>query len=579
MKAEKYQGILYVTAILFFSTFLFAAADEDLKPVPDNMKVGFESITKDDSLNFLTFLSSDELEGRDTPSRGLKISRDYITSLYKLWGVAPAGDTVQGKKIYEQAVSVVISERGENTYLEVISNGTTRRFEADVDFFLGRGGSFSGVVEAPVVFAGYGISAPELDYDDFANVDLEGKIVLVISGLPGEGRKDSPFAKPAIRRRYSRFMGSYDMQEIVQKLGAVALVNVRMPGSERQRMMFRPQRPSKYKQGDYISAPGRRVSVPELNALSTRLPSYSVSKQLADYLFGIEGSSLEEIREKIDSTLKPYSFELGGAKMRFCVEVKQTPDFTANVLGIIEGSDPELKKEYIVIGAHLDHLGITDDGYVFNGADDNASGSVGVLELAQAFSLNPVKPKRSIIFAHWTGEEKGLLGSRYFAEFPTIPIENVVACLNMDMIGRVWTADQFRLMMRRYGGQTGMPNLKVTPESAKKLFTVLLSAQSAQLIKIITDNCKSYLDMICIPRPSERMSGGSDHAPFHQKNIPSAFFFSAMHEDFHRPTDTIEKIDENRMENVIRLVYLTAFEIADLPGRLPWEEKKEEEKK
>jgi hypothetical protein len=570
MKARNRYAILIATTITITAIFLLAASDDELKPVPEKLKAGFESITEADSMNYLAFLSADELEGRDTPSRGQRIARGYIASLYKLWGVAPAGDGEGDKKSYEQRIPVVIVEPGADNRLEVRSGNVTRLFQYGIDFFPGRRSSFDGSIEAPVVFAGYGISAPELGYDDLAGLDLKGKIVVYMSGVPGDDNKESPFANPEVRRKYSGFGGTYDKDAVLKERGAIAVANVMLP-MQREGDFEAPRRPwGPYKRDNYIESPDKEVSSPDLEALGDSLPGFMISERAADCILSGKNTTLAEIKKEIDTSLKPKSAAVDGLTIRIFVETKMTPNETANVLGIIEGSDPELKHEYIVIGAHLDHMGMTEDGYVFNGADDNASGSVGVIELAQAFALNPVKPKRSIIFAHWTGEEKGLIGSRYFAEFPTVPFDKIVACLNLDMISRSWSAEQLERMARRFGETLG--GMKPTPEMAAKLFTVSLSAQSPDLNTIITEANKNYVGFMLFSRPSAQMSGGSDHAPFHQKKVPSVFFFSAMHEDYHQPSDTIDKVSGERMAKIIRLVYLTAYEVADMPERLPWKE-------
>ena len=569
MKTNRIRFLIALVVISFISTALVSAEQEELKPVAESIKVGYESITGADAINYITFLSADELEGRDTASNGLRIARNYVASLYKIWGIVPAGDVINGQKSYSQAIQFVITQPGPGSWIEVQSGASTRRFLSNVDLFIGGRTVSPGLIEAPVVFAGYGISAEDLGYDDLQGVDLKGKIALVVSGTPGGDREDSPFNDPKNRNRFSWRARFRVMSETLKQAGAVAVVQVRTESGSPMAGMFERQA-GPYKQGNRIPQPDRDMAIPALISKSGSIPMFNISEQVADFVLSSAGRTFAEAKEAIDSSLKPNSMALSDTVVRINVDAYQRSDTSGNVIGIIEGSDPELKNEYVLIGAHLDHVGMTEDGYVFNGADDNASGSAGVLELAQAFMLNPVKPKRSIIFAHWTGEEKGLLGSKYYAEFPTVPRDKIVVCLNMDMISRDWTMDVLERMARRMPGVAG--SLKPTPEIAKKLLTVSLSAQSPDLNTAILKMNTDHIGLFCFTRPGREQMGGSDHVPFHQKNIPAAFFFSASHDDYHQPSDTVEKLNADKMEKIIRLIYLVAFEIANNPERLAWNE-------
>jgi Zn-dependent M28 family amino/carboxypeptidase len=180
------------------------------------------------------------------------------------------------------------------------------------------------------------------------------------------------------------------------------------------------------------------------------LPTCRISREMANAILGYSENDVDSLKAKIEKEMEPQSYELLGVTLTLSQTAESKLVQCHNVLGYIEGSDPELKDEVIVIGAHLDHLGQRGD-YIYNGADDNGSGSVGVMECAEAFALNPVKPKRSILFALWTGEEKGLLGSRYYVNHPYFPIEKTVVCLNMDMISRTYTKQQLKMMGNMFG--------------------------------------------------------------------------------------------------------------------------------
>jgi len=229
-----------------------------------------------------------------------------------------------------------------------------------------------------------------------------------------------------------------------------------------------------------------------------------------------------------------------------------------NVIGVIEGSDPKLKDEYFVVGAHYDHTGMWED-YIFNGADDNGSGAAALMAIARACTLNPVKPKRSLLFALWTGEEQGLLGSRYYASHPRFPLAKTVACLNLDMIGTPWTEKSLRQV-------AGMWGVTVPEEMKPKLrlddFLILPHAGSAELAEALRA-ADQAVGLQLYLRESRTTMGGSDHAPFAQRGIPWVFFFASMNEDYHQPGDSLEKVNLPLVQKIARLAYLTAFTMAD----------------
>jgi Zn-dependent M28 family amino/carboxypeptidase len=286
-------------------------------------------------------------------------------------------------------------------------------------------------------------------------------------------------------------------------------------------------------------------------------PTIRISRDMADDILGMVDQKIEDLKEKIEKSLQSHSMPLQG--MTFTVETKAETKLvnSMNVLGYIEGSDPELKKEAVVIGAHLDHLGRRGD-YIFNGADDDGSGSVGVMEIAEAFAKNPVKPKRSVVFALWTGEEKGLLGSRYYVANPFI--EKTAVNLNLDMISRVYDKDRLAMMSRRWGAEVGKEILEKI--DVKRYVSFSFDANTPVIGDVIREN-NNYVGLHMNIRESEEATGGSDHAPFGQAKIPWAFWIAAMTEDYHQPSDTVDKVDANLMQRIIRLTYLTACSLAD----------------
>jgi hypothetical protein len=289
------------------------------------------------------------------------------------------------------------------------------------------------------------------------------------------------------------------------------------------------------------------------------IPTIRISREMTDKILALVDQDIETLKSKIEKNLQPQSKPLQGMTFTLKNKAKTKLVNCKNVIGYIKGSDPELNKEVIVIGAHLDHLGMRGD-YIFNGADDDGSGSVGVMEIAEAFAKNPVKPKRSILFALWTGEEKGLLGSRYYVANPHFPLEKTVANLNLDMISRTWDKDYMKMMARMFGMNLDKETMdKIDPEN---FIMVSYDADTPGLEDVLRAS-NDYVGLQVYLRESQEAMGGSDHAPFAMSNLPWAFFNAAITEDYHQPSDTVDKINPKLIEKVIRLTYLAAFTLAD----------------
>ena len=284
--------------------------------------------------------------------------------------------------------------------------------------------------------------------------------------------------------------------------------------------------------------------------------SIRITREMANAILGMAGQKIEDLKEKIEKNLKSQSMELPGVTFTIKSKVESKLVNSKNVLAYIEGTDPELKKEAIVIGGHLDHLGRNGD-YIYNGADDDGSGSVGVMEIAEAFAKNPVKPKRSVIFALWTGEEKGLLGSRYYVMHPFM---TTYANVNLDMISRSYTKERMAMMGRRMGANITKEMLDTI--DVNKYVSFSYDAK-IPVIEEIVRAANKHVGLHINISASESASGGSDHAPFGQAGFPWSFFIAAMTEDYHQPTDSVEKINVKLMEKIMRISYLLAFELAN----------------
>jgi hypothetical protein len=562
----------------------FSIVDET-QPVPDDVKVGFESITGKDAVTYLKFISDDLLEGRDTASDGYDIAALYAATMFELWGLKPAGDMVRprmdfrrmmmggqtarsAKRSYFQNIPMRETLETDGMAMAVWQKGQqkkTRSFQPNLDYSYFASGSKS--MTAPVVFVGYGIQEQSLKFDEYKNLDVKGKFVMMLTEAPGKDDPDSPFNKgelkkkyyPERRRRMRRMTNP--KTKLATDLGALGVLLVENspqdnPGVARQALDSQKI----YDDRPIIPGERRRISLVEGRGL--RMPwdsaaTIRVSREMANQILGFVGQDVDTLKGKIEKTLQSQSMSLAGVTFTVKSTAKTKLVNSMNVLGYIEGTDPELKKEAIVIGAHLDHLGMRGD-YIYNGADDDGSGSVGVMEIAEAFAKNPVKPKRSIVFALWTGEEKGLLGSRYYVAHPFI--EKTYCNLNLDMISRTYDKQRIAMMARMFG--ENVPKEALEKIDAKKFVSLSYDADTPELGTIIREN-NNHVGLHLSMRASSEGMGGSDHAPFAMSDIPWAFFIAAMTEDYHQPTDTVDKANPKLMEKIIRITYLTAFSLAN----------------
>jgi hypothetical protein len=558
------------------------------EPVPDKMKPGFESITAQDSLALLTYISSDLMEGRETATRGIQLAAEYAASLFKLWKVTPAGDLPVAPRsmaamfggtlpaspvkgyLQEFAMKDLTDVQGRLT-LELRQGATvkTRAFESGIEYQ-----SMSSTPEslsAPVVFAGYGIAEKTAGWDELKGLDIKGKIVLVLSEAPGRNDPKSPFQAKELKEKYFppdgpfalRMRGGFNKAREIAKLGPLAVLQVQ--ASAKDADLFKSMaggRPVDDAR-PIINESHRRLLIP---GAGDRMPWESspvitITREMADAILENSGTKIDDLQKKIEATYKPASMALPGTTVTLSTTAKTALVRCRNVVGYVEGSDPVLKNEVVVIGAHYDHLGKRGD-YVFNGADDNGSGSVGVMNLARAFAENPVKPKRTIVFCLWTGEEEGLLGSRYYVRNPAFPIDKTVAYLNLDMISRPYDDKTIVRMSRMFNYPAG-PELMKNIKPAD--FLPISFTAGAGLGDVFRD-ADRYIGLSLFLREStsnEHGGGGSDNSSFAAAKVPWAFCIAAMTEDYHQTSDSVEKASGDLMEKISRLVYVAAFTIAD----------------
>ena len=568
------------------------------QPVPEKYKAGFEAITARENMAMLGFIASDWMEGRDTASKGYALAADYAVSLFKMWGIKPAGDMPQAggfgmmggggggrggapapprERSYFQEITFKETSDVQSAITVETRSGAssrTRTFTAGVDYQAGSGAAET--VAAPVVFVGYGISEPALGFDELKGLDVKGKIVMLLTEAPGKDDPKSLFqAKPELKDKYfpagpvggrggQGGPARFNKIAEIAKLGPAAIVTVANGGKDTDvyNALSMVRRPSDER--PIINRPRTRLTIAGDGAPAGGPggggTSVAITREIANAILDGTGQTIDGLKGKIESSMKPASMEIPGAKLTVATTSKTTLVRGMNVIGMIEGSDPTLKSEYFVVGGHFDHTGRWED-YIYNGADDNGSGSVGVLAIAKAMAANPVKPKRTIVFALWTGEEKGLYGSRYYVRNPLFPIEKTVGYLNYDMISRAFDEANLARSTRQY-------NVAGAEETVKKIrgnryATVSLTAGTE--FAALTREMNKYvgLDLALRESPLGVGSGGSDHASFASVKVPFVYYMAAMTADYHQPTDSIEKIDADLFTKIIQMGYLTVFAYAD----------------
>jgi len=462
------------------------------------------------------FLSSDEMKGRGDGSPELDKAADYIASQFRTLGLRPMGDDNTYFQKFQLTTGAVL---GPNNELEL--NGDKLKINQDfVPITFSDTASFDGAL----VFVGYGITAPELHYDDYEGISANGKIVVVLRHEPQESDPHSPFEGTNFTRHASFVNKAINAKQH----GAQGIVFITDLNHEDEQV-------------------GSATRTEETDDLG--IPAVHAKRAPLMGLFKAAGKDVAAIQKKIDSDLKPQSFDLPDSRVHISTDVVRTRKTVRNVLAGIPGSDPALKNEWVVVGAHYDHLGLGDRnslapsqiGQIHHGADDNASGTSGVLEIARLAAKNKSQWKRSVLLITFAGEELGLLGSSQFVNHPTVPLNNVIGMINMDMIGRI---NNDRLFV---GGVGTSPNFKPWLEEFNQ--TVHLQ-----------------LDY------SDSGYGASDHMSFNSKKIPVLFFFSGLHTDYHKPTDTYDKINAAGAVKVLSLVYMMADRMGSEPKRLEYTE-------
>lgn len=503
-----------------------------------------ETITPAELKRHLVIIASDSLEGRDTGSPGQKKAAEYVVKHFKEYGLTPLVTEADGSKSYLQKYNLYT-----RTWGDVYVKADGRKFNFNEDFYLNGLLATNGEVSLPTVFAGYGIDSDL--YNNYKDLDVTGKAVVILEGEPQEGKE-----KYLINDNDQK--SSWSGPQAWQKKSAAALAKgatyvfmvSEKKGKEFEQLVKQRAIMAKRMSGMSMK--------PVEESLSNR-SVFTVSEEVGAALLRTTPKKMKGLQEQMNKSAQlAAKAPMGTVTLK--VERQTDTIHTENVAAYLEGTDK--KDEVIVISAHLDHIGISADGQINNGADDDGSGTVSLLEMAQAFGQAKAEgngPRRSILFLNVTGEEKGLFGSEYYSENPLLPLANTVANLNIDMIGRV---DKAHESDHKYVYLIGSDKL------SSELHAISEATNAAHIGYKLD---YTFND----PKDPNRFYYRSDHYNFAKKGIPVIFYFTGVHEDYHRPGDDVEKILFDKQTPIVKLVFYTAWELANRDERIKVDSNKE----
>jgi Peptidase family M28 len=528
---------------------------------------GVSAITQADMKEWLTYIASDQLQGRQVFTEGLGVAGAYIADHLKQWGVKPGGDDGS----YFQVVKLLGVNVKRNSTVTVTVNGQTKTFKdgEGVTFPANVGGKQT--ITANAEFVGYGLSLPDMNIDDFKGKDVNGKIAIYVGGR-------GPAALTATQNRLlgARARNAIELQHAVAAIGPAGGGFGRGGGGGRGG--------ANPNLGDFQTVQRLDNMVP---------PAITAGDDFFTFVFSASGLNYADIKAKADAREAVPAAALKDVKITINVdndyEVVQTR-LTRNVVGIVPGSDPKLKDQYVMFGAHYDHIGyqqtppaagragfagagggggagggaaqppaaggcvgqsrdtVRPGDNINNGADDDGSGTVSIMAIAKAFATGP-RPKRSLLFVWHTGEEAGLYGSRYMADYPVVPLDKVSAQLNIDMVGRNRCDD---------------------PKESNTVYVVGSDRISTELHNLNEESNSGLEKPMKVdyefndPADPESIYTRSDHYSYASKGIPIIFYTTGLHRDYHYVTDEVAKIEFPKMAHIAQLVYTTGLKVANL---------------
>lgn len=524
LKSLVLNGVLVVASAISPAGSALAWPPANLPPVPNTV----DSITAAELRMHLEFLSSDELGGRFTLAPNFAISARYLAAHLAAYGFRGAGD--HG---FLQTFEVISAKPDRNNCALTLTVGDKTTSYTYGDFY-SAGAMATASAAGELVFVGAGISAPGQHHDDYAGLDVRGKLVLVVpGGAPGVDA--------------SKLASNEQGEGAARAHGAVGILQV-----PPRRLV------DAMKSKAFAERQAGRESVRLAREVENSLPTALLGPELADKVLALAGLDLKAVYDAAGKK-QPLTPKTLGASARIDLAVQQTRSLTQNVVGILEGTDPQRKDEYVIFSAHYDHLKTSPDGRIYPGADDDGSGTTAVLAIAHAMSLN--RPKRSVLVIFHAGEELGLLGSEYNTDYsPVVPLDKMVVDLNIDMIGR-----------SKPSGDSESLDDHLT--DANTVYLVGSNRISKELHQISEETNAQFqhlkLDYYYNdPDNPERIYYRSDHWNYAKHGVPIIFYFDGTHVDYHQPTDTVDKIDFTKLTQVTRLVFETGWRIANLDHRL-----------
>jgi hypothetical protein len=548
-------------SIIVLSLFCLINLNAQLSP----REKGLQAITLDAIKGQLEFLSSDWMEGRATGERGAYLAADYIASMFRVFGAAPAGDAAgfggrmprmapmagppagpsgpgaqpfAPPKSYFQNFTLIESQPSQGSTLSIKKSGQEYNFDEGIDFSVSRA-TMDAKFETPLVFVGYGLIDKTNGIDDFAGVDVKGKVVVRLSGFPGYSDNSSPMYKKLVGNNMrAMFEMSRKKSESLKDLGVLGVIDLTINNDVTKRWGV-------YKFDNNLAPAenGPRTNWTQMRLdgkeISSSPVSITITERVSNLIIKDSGLNIAKYeKDAAAGSLKFKPVQIPGISAVLNVNVNSKRINARNVIAFIEG---ENTNEYVAVGGHMDHMGM-DNGNIWNGADDNASGTVAVMTLAKAFAESGAKPKRSIVFCAWTGEEKGLYGSEYFTMYPPVgKISDYKFYLNFDMIARDAPNDTAKNM-------AGFTYTKAYPK--------------------LEEISKAYLDQYKLNlklniRSEEAPTGGSDFTAFTENKIPIIEWMAAMHADYHKPSDEVSLVNWEKMLDIIKLGYLQLWEAAN----------------
>ncbi|MCA9737263.1 MAG: M28 family peptidase [Gemmatimonadetes bacterium] len=511
---------------------------------------GIDAITEEALSSDLYALAHDSMQGRLTGTAEIGRAAEWIAERYATLGLVPAGDDGS----FYQSFALTWVTLGDGNRLSLPGPGGARPAGQG---WTPMGISANGSATGEVAFAGYGIVEPRVGWDDYGDADVTGKIVLVLEREPGVDDPASPF-DGVVTSEASR-----DWRKVLsaQERGAVAVLFVRDVHARSDVDDW-----SAFHTAAWPDRP-RRIErfVLQAWAEGVTVPVAQISTPMAEQLLAASGRTLAELAAAADASGSGHGVvPLPGSRVSLTTSVERHRTPGRNIIGMVEGSDPALADEVVIVGAHHDHNG-ADGAEIFNGADDDGSGTVGVLAVAAAYAAaleQGERPRRTVLFAVWDAEERGLLGAWYYTTAPRFPLTATVANLNMDMIGRNEEVPEDG--GGRFNG--------LEPQSAEanaNAINILGFTRSPQLAAVI-EAANEETDLLLRFRYDNNESNllrRSDHWPFLQNGVPAVWFHTGLHPDYHTPDDDADRINYEKMTRIVQLVHRTSWELANSEQR------------